>query len=204
MEEIKEVYNNIASEFDASRIRVWPHVANFLSDFNNDNILLDVGCGNGKNMLHRPELNFKGIDISNNLVNICQHKNLDVNEGCITDIKFNDNTFDGIICIAVYHHLSNNNDRKKALDELYRVLKPNGKLLITVWAMEQPIGSKFDFKQTNEMIKWTSVKTNKIYYRYYHIYRKDELINEILELNQKFLIINQGYENGNWFIILSK
>ena len=46
----------------------------------------------------------------------------------ITDIQFDDNEFDVIYCSHVLEHVI---DDKKAMNELYRVLKPNG------WAMLQ-------------------------------------------------------------------
>lgn len=201
---IKDFYNEMCNEFDKSRVRIWPHVSNFLSNFNSSDYLLDVGCGNGKNILANPQLNFKGIDISENLVKICQNKKLDVITSDMCNIPFDDNTFNGIICIASYHHLSTDNDRRTALNEMYRLLKKDGLLLITVWAMEQPPESTFNFKHSDELVKWTSVKTKKTYYRYYHIYRKDELLNEIKTLAPQFKIINNNYEKGNWNIILSK
>ena len=47
----------------------------------------------------------------------------------IQDIKYPDNTFDLIYCSHVLEHVPND---KKALEELYRVLKPNGKAIIQV------------------------------------------------------------------------
>ena len=48
----------------------------------------------------------------------------------ITDIPFDDNTFDLIMCTHVLEHIP---DDKKAMSELYRVLKPNeGVALLTV------------------------------------------------------------------------
>ena len=48
----------------------------------------------------------------------------------ITDIPFDDNTFDLIMCTHVLEHIP---DDRKAMSELYRVLKPNkGVALLTV------------------------------------------------------------------------
>ncbi|KAE9454250.1 hypothetical protein C3L33_13849, partial [Rhododendron williamsianum] len=44
---------------------------------------------------------------------------------------------DAAISIAVLHHLSTESRRKKAIDELIRVVKNGGLVLITVWAVEQ-------------------------------------------------------------------
>lgn len=203
-QDIKEIYNNIADDFNRSRVRIWKHVASFIDAFPTNSKILDVGCGNGKNMLYRTDLDFFGIDISNKLIEICKEKKLNVIEASMTNIPLDDNLFDGMLCIASYHHLSNDNDRKLALDEMHRLLKKNGLLLLTVWAMEQPSDSTFHFTNTDEYVKWTNVKDGKTYYRYYHIYRENDLENEIKKLKPEFKILNISYEKGNWHIILSK
>ena len=203
-EQTKEIYNNIANRFDISRVRIWPCVKKFLDTFPSESLLLDVGCGNGKNMLYRSDLNFKGIDFSIKLVEICKNKNLDVIESSMTNLPFNNNYFDGIIVIASYHHLSNDSERKQTLDELYRTIKPGGQILIVVWAMEQPDDSNFHFTKTDELVKWRSNDNNKTYYRYYHIYSKGQLAEEIKRLNLLFSIEYEYLEKGNWIICLNK
>ncbi len=47
----------------------------------------------------------------------------------ITNIKFEDASFDRIICSHVLEHIE---DDAKAISELYRILKPEGKALIAV------------------------------------------------------------------------
>ena len=47
----------------------------------------------------------------------------------ITDIPFDDNTFDIILCNHVLEHIP---DDRKAMSELYRVLKPGGKAICEV------------------------------------------------------------------------
>jgi alkylated DNA repair protein alkB family protein 8 len=121
LERTKEIYNNIADEFDLYRVKVWPCVARFLNQFNNNDMILDIGCGNGKNMLNHK--NMKGIDLSNRLVEICKSKNLDVVEASMTMIPFDNDMFDAFIAVASYHHLDNDNDRMKTLNEMYRILK---------------------------------------------------------------------------------
>ena len=121
----------------------------------------------------------------------------------MTDITYPDNSFDNIICIAVYHHLDNNKDRKKALNEMYRILKPGGKVFIQVWAMEQPLNSRRKFTKRDECVTWKN-KDGTVYYRYYHIYPKGELEKEIRLLDPLFNIDSVEYEEGNWINILSK
>jgi SAM-dependent methyltransferase len=199
MVDIKEIYNEISDEFDRTRITVWPNVKNFLEKIRENSLVLDAGCGNGKNMLYRKDLNFIGIDISSKQVDICKQKGLNTFEGDIRNLLFENETFDNIICIATYHHLDNDIDRATALNELYRVLKKGGKILITVLAMEQPDDSRFKFTKRDELISW-----NHKFERYYHIYREGDLIEEINRLNRKFKIYDISWEFGNWWIVLSK
>ena len=120
----------------------------------------DIGCGNGKNMLYRKDCTNIGCDFSENLVKICLEKNLNVISGDILNIPFKDNTFDYTICIAVIHHLSTNEKRKKAISELLRVTKPNGKILILVWALEQEPDSRRKFTEQDNMVNWKDKKGN--------------------------------------------
>lgn len=201
--QIKEVYNTIAADFDKFRVRIWPCVSDFLHTFKSNSKMLDVGCGNGKNMLYRTDLNFKGIDVSDKLIDICKNKGLDVLEGSMTLLPYDSNSFDGIITVASYHHLSTDIERKEALDEMYRVLKPNGQVLIVVWAMEQPEDSTFHFTKADELVTWNT-KAGQIYYRYYHIYSKGDLENEVRKFKPEFIIDQVGWQKGNWYIILKK
>ncbi len=122
----------------------------------------------------------------------------------MTNLPFSNNSFDGLIAVASYHHLSNDVDRQNTLNEMYRVLKPDGKALIVVWAMEQPEDSTFHFTKSDELVKWTYNKTGKTYNRYYHIYSKNDLVDEIFRLKAEFKIEKEGWEKGNWYVVISK
>ena len=200
---VMEVYDKIATEFDVTRVRIWGSVKKFLDSLSNNSLNLDNGCGNGKNMLYRSELKFKGNDISKEQIRICQNKGLDVVESTMTSLPFKNEEFDNMICIASYHHLDNDTDRHKALDEMYRCLKPGGRILITVWAMEQFDGSTFHFTKRDEQVAWKS-KDGNIYYRFYHIYNKGDIEEEVTRLEPRFKIVEGGWEVGNWWIILEK
>jgi SAM-dependent methyltransferase len=204
---IETFYNTIADEFNKTRVRLWDCVKNYLDTIEPNSYILDIGSGNGKYMNYRNDIIMIGIDISIELVKICNKKNLDVIHGNMINLPFEDNIFDGFICIAAYHHLDNEIDRKKTLDEMYRVLKVGGKGFIEVWAKQQEDKSNknaLEFKNNNNWVKWTSVKRNKIYYRYYNIYSNNELMDEIIRLKPEFKIKKYGYEKGNYYIILEK
>jgi ubiquinone/menaquinone biosynthesis C-methylase UbiE len=201
---IEQVYDKIADQFNNTRYKIWGSVKTFMDGLPKDASVLELGCGNGKNMLYRSDINIKGIDISNEQVIICKRKNLDVEKGNITELKFDNDSFDFMICIATYHHLDNDIDRQKCLKEMYRCLKYSGEVFITVWAMEQQENSSFNFTQTDEMVPWKSKDDGNTYLRYYHIYRKDELRLEITRLCPEFKIMKIDWELGNWYVLLKK
>ncbi len=196
---VKYVYNTIAKEFDNTRYRPWSCVENFLDDIPSGSIIGDIGCGNGKNMLYRNDCINLGCDFSENLIKICQEKNINAIVGDILNIPFQENTFDYTICIAVIHHLSTNEKRKKAIQELQRVTKPNGKILILVWALEQENDSRRKFVKQENFVDWKDKKQNLLGKRYYYVFQK----NELESLTNKNLIEKSFYEKGNWGIIIN-
>lgn len=202
MNSVEETYNTIAKDFNKTRYKIWRCVLHFIESLESKTKLLEVGCGNGKNLLYRNDIDSYGIDISEEQVEICKSKGLRVEKANMTLLPYKTNEFDNIICIATYHHLDNANDRRSALLEMYRVLKANGKILLTVWAMEQELGSKRKFTSSDEMVSWDL--NGSTYYRYYHIYKKGELEEEIREFCTEFKIESVKYELGNWSVVLSK
>lgn len=102
--------------------------------------ILDVGCGTGSLAIaakHRigHDGMVVGIDPSSNMVNLAQEKaekeQVDVafQVGVIEEINFPENQFDLVLSSLMMHHLLDEL-KKDGLQEVYRVLKPNGILLI--------------------------------------------------------------------------
>lgn len=205
--EIKEVYNHISSEFDKTRYSVWGGVRRFLDSLPPNSFNGEIGCGNGKNMLYRKDLQFEGVDISSEFVKLCQTKGLCVKEGSILDLSIPNNTFENTLCIAVIHHLKTVEERQKAICELLRITKPRGKILIFVWAFEQPEDSKRKFSTTDELVPFKTVD-GKVFTRYYHMYVKGELEHEIMSVKNidaiDFTILDSYWELGNWVTIIEK
>jgi alkylated DNA repair protein alkB family protein 8 len=66
---VKESYNQIAKDFDRTRYNHWGSVKRFINSLPSNSLILDAGCGNGKNMLFE-NMQFIGCDISEELVKI--------------------------------------------------------------------------------------------------------------------------------------
>lgn len=197
--DIKQTYDTISTHFSKTRYNIWNCVKIFLDKVEKNAIIGDIGCGNGKNMLYRKDCINMGCDLSNNLVNICIQKNLNVVLGNILNIPYKNNIFDYTICIAVIHHLSSINKRKQAINELIRVTKKGGKILILVWAFEQEKSSRFNFTKQDNYIDWKDKDKNIIGKRFYHVFKQ----NELEELIDKSLKYESFYEKGNRGVIIS-
>lgn len=131
------VYNAIAPHFSSTRFAKWPKVSTFLDSLPPGSLVLDAGCGNGKYLGLNPNCFFIGCDISPSLINICADKGHDVIVADAVNLPYKSNFGDAAISIAVLHHLSTEKRRRKAIEELVRVVKKGGFVLITVWAVEQ-------------------------------------------------------------------
>ena len=113
---------------------------------------LDVGCANGRfagYLAYRNE--FWGIDISETAIGQAKEywkhmpNRFHFTVGNLTSIPFPDSMFDLISCLDVIYYLDNPS-RRKAADELARVLKPNGYLLISTswpWRTKTRTGTSY-------------------------------------------------------------
>ncbi|KAL8450839.1 hypothetical protein Emed_002296 [Eimeria media] len=71
-------------------------------------------------------------------------------------IPLRDGVADGVICIAVLHHLATESRRLRALRELGRITRPGGRILIYVWAFEHEAGSigARNFPSQDVLVPW--------------------------------------------------
>jgi ubiquinone/menaquinone biosynthesis C-methylase UbiE len=104
----------------------------------NEGTLLDVGCGGGWldiGLAQITNLNFVCVDISPRCVEGTKRDVLDfyladrvsVLQADSQDLPFEDNTFDAVMSTASIGFWHN---PQKGIEELYRVLKPGGKIFI--------------------------------------------------------------------------
>ncbi|CAD6249479.1 unnamed protein product [Miscanthus lutarioriparius] len=134
---VHRVYDAIAPHFSATRFAKWPKVAGFLNSLRPGSIVLDVGCGNGKYLGFNPDCLFIGCDISPPLIEICAGRGHEVLVADAVNLSYRNDFGDAAISIAVLHHLSTDDRRRKAIEELIRVVRRGGLVLITVWARDQ-------------------------------------------------------------------
>ena len=100
--------------------------------------ILDWGCGPGRIIRHLPELTdsnneYFGTDMNGSSIQWCRENlpEIQFNQNNLNaELPYPDHFFDIIYGISIFTHLSEQK-HKEWLEELYRVLKPDGLLLIT-------------------------------------------------------------------------
>lgn len=196
IDNVKKIYEIIADEFNKTRGYYWEPISNFMKTIDNNSLICDIGCGNGRNMSYEQH-KFIGVDNCDKFINICNKKGLNAVYSDMTNINLPCNYFDHIICIASFHHLSTVKSRITSLLEMKRLLKPNGKILLTVWSKNQPKKTRVTFDNYGDNI----VLWKKKFPRYYYIFELHELKN--LFNYTGFKIISHTYDCGNEVFILS-
>ncbi|CAM9608747.1 unnamed protein product [Lampetra planeri] len=136
-EHVHRVYEQIAGHFSSTRHSPWPRVAAFVRGLRPGALVCDVGCGNGKYLGLAEESYVFGCDRSAGLVGICEQRGFQALVCDALALPVRTGACDACLSIAVIHHLSTQERRLEALRELLRILRPGGRALVYVWALEQ-------------------------------------------------------------------
>jgi tRNA (uracil-5-)-methyltransferase TRM9 len=123
--------------------------------------------------------------------------------------------FDFAISIAVVHHLSTTERRAEAIQSILAHLKPGGKALVYVWALEQESSRRGWSEKDDQdvMVPWVmrakknkevdgEQQTDKTFHRYYHLYKQGELEDNVRDAGG--VVVESGYEKDNWWAIAQR
>ncbi|XP_022248377.1 uncharacterized protein LOC111087127 [Limulus polyphemus] len=148
---VHDVYDQIAPHFTDSRYMPWPHVKQFILDLEPGSLVADIGCGNGKYLDLNSEVYKVGVDHCNSMLQTAKKRGREALTCDNHQLPFRDESFDAAISIAVIHHFATTERRVRALQELARILRIGGKVIITVWAMEQ---NHCKFNSQDLLVPW--------------------------------------------------
>lgn len=93
--------------------------------------VLEIGVGMGTDFMNwaRSGADLQGIDLTQEAVDLCKERlaleglQAKVQQGDAENLPFEDDTFDIVYSYGVLHHTP---DTRRAIDEVYRVLRPGG------------------------------------------------------------------------------
>lgn len=197
---VKESYDKIAIYFANTRVFTWLWTDNFINSLDKNSLILDIGSGNGRNtkysnnMIFGLDISFEQLKMRRNINDVTNLSSSSIQGNMIT-LPFKSKKFDAILSIASFHHLSTIEERHNCLQEMKRILIPNGKILLSVWSINQPPKTKRKFDNYGNInVNWNTNKKDTngnfiIIPRYYYIFK----LNEIKELLSTYFTIEKYY-----------
>ena len=157
--------------------------------------VLDIGAGKGRHSFFFAEngLNVSAIDLAESSIKMLEQKAaetnimIDAKVADMTDLPFNDNSFDGVICFHTIYH-TDYAGMQKVLREIKRVLRVGGEAYIT-------FNSKDNVKYNKEktLDGFTIIPTDGKEAGIPHCYVNEQDIEKLLE---DFIIISLNKEQN--------
>jgi len=174
----------------------------FLKDVKKDEKILDLGCGSGRNFIKTKGIIY-AVDFSDEMLKLAKEKadklgiKIETIKAGAEKLPFEDDFFEHCLAVAVFHCIAEKKNRKKALKELYRVMKPKSQAFVTVWDKS---AERFRNKEKDMKVSW-NVNGEKIF-RYYYLYNYNEFKKELEELG--FKIIKRFETRANIIVVAGK
>lgn len=158
-------------------------VAAYLKEQAKEKIVLDAGCGTGKflEQLENESSKYIGVDLSFEQLIKAQSKKKKSNtifiNSNLKDIMLESNSVDLIVSPWVLGTVTDLIERTKCLNELKRVLKPGGEIIL----IENEENSEFEYLRNHHKDKKTNIYNNWI---------RNNDFNKVEEINTYFNFAN--------------
>ncbi|AFZ71970.1 class I SAM-dependent methyltransferase [Natronobacterium gregoryi] len=179
---VRDTYDRIATHFAATREYAWPEVETFVDETAGEThtVGLDLGCGNCRHaeLLYGADLEtVVGVDVSRGLLETGRERGrersfaVELCQADATTLPLTEDSIDLAVYVATLHHLPSETARRASLDELARVLDPDGRALVSAWSTAH---DRFDATESfDTTIEWTLPGSETVD-RFYHIYAPED------------------------------
>jgi len=213
----EDTWNAIAKSFDSTRRKPWIECIDFINNLSKESLVADIGCGNGRHLIPCAKQCKKvfGVDVSEELLKIVQKKitennlsNVELMHSEAVNIPIKDNLVDAVLYIATMHNIPQRYRRLKSLMEINRILKKDGEAIISVWSRWQDKFRQHFIKKCLTNVNRKEFGDIDVYWRqhgldisrFYHLYSKRELQNDIKQAGLDLIKIDGvKYFSKNYF-----
>ena len=186
IQQTKDDYNIIASNFSLKREKISDDVYALKNFAQRGDKVLDLGCGSGRlvEVFSDLEIDYLGADNCEEFIKIAREK-YPKNQFELIDsadkLPYPNNSFNLVFCLSMLHHIPGRKLQQSVVDEIYRVLKPGGTLVLTTWNLlanykMRPLLYRQNIKK---LLKKSDLNWNDIYFPY-KIGSGDRMINRFL------------------------
>ena len=181
----EKVWDAIAEEWDEFKEIPSEFSREFLSECSGK--VLDLGSGSGRHLTGIKNGKMYLIDFSGEMLKLAEKKakklgiNAEFKKGELWEIPYENNFFDYAICISALHCIKPEH-HKKVAEEIYRVLKHEGRALIGVWNYNSKRFKNKRKKGKEHLIGWRDKGK-----RYYYLFEENEIHNLFKEAGFKIL-----------------
>lgn len=225
LKKVEKDYNLIAKEWNLTRSTPRPYQIKTTGGIKKGDRVLDVGCGNAVlyDCLASKSIDYIGLDLSGNLLKLAKkripklgrNQKVKLVKGNIINLPFEDQLFDWVLALAVLHHIPSKELQEQSVKEIYRVLKPKGHGVISVWNLytsyaenkfkikEQLKKNPSSWSEKDLLTPWKATPKITVQ-RYLYSFDKEELRKLLQSVGFKKIKIGYGDANGNFVTDLKK
>lgn len=208
---VANVFHDVASKYDLMNDlmslglhRIWKSLTCYLADIKPDSQILDLAGGTGDlTKIFAKKLNQNGrivlSDINNSMIAEGRDKLIDANlvnnidyvQANAECLPFADNSFD---LVTMAFGLRNVTNKSKALESIYRVLKPGGKLFVLEFSKPSSdiVKKAYDFYSFNILPKIGEVVTGK---KQHYDYLVESIRMHPSQEDLKQMILDVGFDD---------
>ncbi|WP_257297524.1 class I SAM-dependent methyltransferase [Haloarchaeobius sp. FL176] len=202
----RSTYDRIADHFAKTREYAWPEVESFLEN-QEGAVGLDLGCGNGRHaeLLAARCDHVVGLDISGGLLATARERarergfDVELVQADAARLPVATGSVDLAVYVATLHHLPNREARRRSLDELARVLSPDGTALVSAWSTAH---DRFDREVGfDTTVDWT-LPGGETVPRFYHVYSPAEFDEDLAASDLG--IVSSRVSSGNCYATVTE
>jgi len=169
--------------------------------------ILDIGCGKGiiADILSEKYMKIVGIDFVNNILNKSKKYNF-IQSNCL-NLCLKNNSYSTVFSYSMIHYLSKDM-LKTFFNELKRIVKPNGKVLLAEIPEKKKYFNKYIYAVKCNVLKKILMYIYLNFFYQYFIHKKEDLISLANEFGFSFKFFKQDsnlpYSYAMYHILLEK